>query len=56
MQVFRMDFWKSGKWGAQNALFCCRFLGILGRPAGILLQNGARARILESCSNARLRI
>ena len=41
---FCMDSWKSGKWGAQNALFCCRFLGILGRPAGVSVPNGARAR------------
>ena len=49
-------FLERWKWGAQNALFCCRFLGILGHPAAISVPNGPRARKLESCSNARLPI
>ena len=41
---FPHGFLEKWKWGAHNALFCCRFLGILEHPAGILVQNGARAR------------
>ena len=41
---FLHEFLEKWKWGAQNALFCCRFLSILEQSAGISVPNGPRAR------------